>query len=85
MHHTPLQNLPFSQMILLLIALFCGLAFYFFPTIMAIKRKSSYTTAVIILNFFFGVTLVGWIIALVLASKQPQGVVIVYNAPPPPR
>lgn len=85
MHHTPLQNLPLGQLIILLIALFCVLAFYFLPTIIAIKRKSPHTTAVIIINLFFGVTLVGWIIALVLASKQPQAVVVVYNTPPPPR
>ena len=82
-HHTQLQNLPLSQVIVLVIALFCVLAFYFLPTIIAIKRKSPHTTAVVILNFFLGVTLLGWIIALVLASKQPQPVVIVYNTPPP--
>jgi RsiW-degrading membrane proteinase PrsW (M82 family) len=85
MHHTPLHELPLSQMIILVIALFCVLAFYFLPTIMAIKKKSPHTTAVVILNFFFGFTLVGWIIALVLASKQPQPVVVIYNGPPPPR
>jgi hypothetical protein len=59
------------------------LAFYFLPTIMAIKRKSPHTFAVIILNIFFGVTLLGWIIALVLASKQPQPTVVIYNGPLP--
>jgi hypothetical protein len=61
------------------------LAFYFLPTIMAIKRNSPHKVAVVILNIFFGVTLFGWIIALVLASKQPQPVVVVYNTPPSPR
>ena len=85
MHHTPLQNLPLSQMIVLVITLFLVLAFYFLPTIIALKRKSPHTTAVIIINFFFGFTLVGWIIALVLASKQPRQVVIIYNSLPPQR
>jgi RsiW-degrading membrane proteinase PrsW (M82 family) len=84
MYHTQLQNLSLSQTIVLVIALFCVLAFYLLPTIMAIKRKSPHTTAVVILNIFFGFTLVGWIVALVLASKQPQPVVVVYNTPPPP-
>jgi RsiW-degrading membrane proteinase PrsW (M82 family) len=84
MHHTQLQNLPLGQVVLLLIALFLVLAFYFLPTIMAIKRKSPHTMAVVILNIFFGVTLIGWIVALVLASKQPQSVIVVYNSPPPP-
>jgi RsiW-degrading membrane proteinase PrsW (M82 family) len=83
MHHTQLQTLSLSQVVLLVIALFLVLAFYFLPTIIAIKRKSPHTTAVVILNFFLGVTLLGWIIALVLASKQPRPVVVVYNSPPP--
>jgi hypothetical protein len=85
MHHTQLQTLSLSQVVLLVIALFLVLAFYFLPTIMAIKRKSPHTTAVVILNLFLGVTLLGWIIALVLASKQPQPIIVVYNGPPPPR
>jgi RsiW-degrading membrane proteinase PrsW (M82 family) len=83
MQHTQLQTLSLSQVVLLVIALFLVLAFYFLPTIMAIKRKSPHTTAVVILNFFLGVTLLGWIIALVLASKQPQPVVVVYDTSPP--
>lgn len=67
------------------IPLFCVLALYFLPTIMAIKKNAPHTTAVVILNIFLGVTLFGWIIALVLACKQPQTVVIVYNTPPSPR
>jgi RsiW-degrading membrane proteinase PrsW (M82 family) len=85
MHHTQLQALSLSQVVLLVIALFLVLAVYFLPTIMAIKRKSPHTMAVVILNLFFGVTLIGWIIALVLATKQPQPVIVVYNGPPPPR
>jgi hypothetical protein len=74
MHHTPLQNLSLSQMIILSIALFCVVGFYLLPTIMAIKRKSPHRTAIVIINFFFGFTLVGWIIALVLANKHPPQV-----------
>lgn len=70
-------------MIALVIALFLVLAFYLLPTIMAIKKKSPHITAVVIINFFFGFTLIGWIIALVLASKQPQPVIVIYNDPPP--
>jgi RsiW-degrading membrane proteinase PrsW (M82 family) len=85
MRHTQLQTLSLSQVVLLVMALFLVLAFYFLPTIMAIKRKSPHTMAVVILNLFFGVTLIGWIVSLILASKQPQPVIVVYNNPPPPR
>jgi len=85
MHHTHLGNLTPIQTIIALAALFLVLYIYFLPTITAIKRNSPHKVAVIIINFLFGVTLLGWVIALVLASKQPQHVIIVHNAPPPPR
>jgi hypothetical protein len=85
MHHTHPSNLTPIQAVLAVIVLFGVLAFYFLPTIMAIKRNSQHKVAVIILNIFLGVTVFGWIVALILASKQPQAVVVVYNTPPPPR
>src|SRR5262245_60342146 len=68
MHHTHLSNLPPIQIFLLIPVLFLALAMYFFPTILAIKKNSPHTTAVVILNIFFGFTLLGWIVALVLAG-----------------
>jgi hypothetical protein len=50
---------------------------------MAIKRNSPNRTAVVIVNIFFGVTLIGWLVALLLATRQPQQVVMVYNTRPP--
>ena len=84
MHHTNLNNLTPVETLIALAALFLVLFLYFLPTITAIKRNSPHKTAVVILNLLFGFTLLGWIIALVLASKQPQPVVVVYNTPPPP-
>jgi uncharacterized membrane protein YjfL (UPF0719 family) len=85
MHHTHLSNLTPIQMIFAVAALFLVLYIYFLPTITAIKKNSPYKTAAIIVNVLFGVTLLGWVLALVLASKQPQPVIIVHNAPPPLR
>jgi len=82
-HHTHASNLTPGQAVLAVIVLFCALAFYFLPTIMALKKNSPHKVAVIILNIFFGFTVVGWIVALVLGSKQPQPAVIVHNMPPP--
>jgi uncharacterized membrane protein len=84
MHHHTLSNLTPVEMIIGFVALFLVLYIYFLPTITAIKRNSRHKTAVVIVNIFFGVTLIGWLIALLLASKQPQQVVVVYNSPPPP-
>jgi uncharacterized membrane protein YjfL (UPF0719 family) len=84
MHHTHLSNLSPIQMIFAVAALFLVLYIYFLPTITAIKKNSPYKTAAIIVNVLFGVTLLGWVLALVLASKQPrQPVIVVYNSPPP--
>ena len=86
MHHTDLSNLSPIQMIFAVAALFFVLYIYFLPTITAIKKNSPYKTAAIIVNVLFGVTLLGWVLALVLASKQPQQpVIVVYNSPPPSR
>lgn len=83
MHHHTLSNLTPIEMIIGFVALFLALYIYFLPTITAIKRNSPHKTAVVIVNIFFGVTLIGWLVALLLASKQPQQVVVVYNSPPP--
>jgi hypothetical protein len=69
-------------MIFAVAALFLVLYIYFLPTITAIKKNSPYKTAAIIVNVLFGVTLLGWIIALVLASKQQPPPVIYYIPPP---
>jgi cell shape-determining protein MreD len=85
MHHTHLSNLTPIEIVIGVAALFLVLYIYFLPTITAIKRNSPHKTAVIILNVLFGFTLVGWVFALVLASKQPEPGVVVYSAPPPRR
>ena len=85
MHHHTLSNLTPIEMIIAFAALFLVLYIYFLPTITAIKRNSPHKTAVVIVNVLFGFTLVGWVVALLLASKQPQPAIVVYNTPPPPR
>jgi len=84
MQHTHLSNLTPIETIIAFAALFLVLYIYFLPTITAIKRNSPNKIAVVVLNVLFGFTLVGWIVALILASKQPQPVVVIHNAPPPP-
>jgi hypothetical protein len=50
---------------------FFGLGFvmYFLPTIIAFARNKRDTTAILLLNFFLGWTMIGWIVALVWAVK----------------
>jgi len=66
--------------------LILGLVHILFANHHCHQEKQPYKTAAIIVNVLFGVTLLGWVLALVLASKQPQQpVIVVYNSPPPSR
>jgi hypothetical protein len=51
---------------------FFGLPFvlYFLPTIIALARSKRDTLAIFLLNLFLGVTVIGWIVALVWAAKN---------------
>ena len=58
-----------------LVALFLFLLLvvvYWFPYLIAMHRKSDKTTAIALTLFFFGLTGVGWIIALTWALRLPR-------------
>ena len=40
------------------------IAFYFLPTIIGFIRKKKNAAAILVVNFFFGWTLIGWVVAL---------------------
>jgi hypothetical protein len=46
-----------------------GFVMYFLPTIIAFARHKRDTTAILLLNFFLGWSVIGWIVALVWAAK----------------
>jgi hypothetical protein len=61
------------------------LALYFLPSLIALSRKKTNRTAIILLNFFLGWTFIGWIAALVWAfttNKEPQTIVVNNNSYP---
>jgi hypothetical protein len=47
-----------------------GLVLYFIPSIVAIRKRSYLIVPILFINFFFGWTIIGWIVAFVLALKQ---------------
>jgi len=51
---------------------FFGFSFllYFLPSILALARSKRDTMAIVLLNFFLGWTMIGWIVALVWAVKE---------------
>ena len=56
------------------------LVLYFLPTISAYERKKKNTSSIFVINFFFGWTLIGWVIALSWAlSKDNKQVITVHT------
>jgi hypothetical protein len=47
--------------------LLCLFAMYWLPTIIAIVRRTPSALGVATINFFLGWTIIGWIVALVMA------------------
>lgn len=52
------------------------LAMYFLPTIIAIARSKRDTLAIFLLNLFLGITVIGWIVALIWAAKHDNPAVV---------
>jgi hypothetical protein len=49
---------------------------YFLPSITALARSKRDIAAIILLNFFLGWTMIGWIVALIWAVKSDVPVVV---------
>jgi len=46
-----------------------GFVMYFLPSIVAIVRSKRDLAGIILLNFFLGWTMIGWVVALIWAVK----------------
>jgi hypothetical protein len=53
-----------------------GFVMYFLPSIIAIARSKRDITAIVLLNFFLGWTMIGWVVALVWAVKTDVPMVV---------
>ncbi|MGA8763594.1 MAG: superinfection immunity protein [Candidatus Sulfotelmatobacter sp.] len=53
-----------------------GFLMYFLPTIIAIARSKRDITSILLLNFFLGWTMIGWIVALVWAVKTDVPMIV---------
>jgi hypothetical protein len=62
----------------LVLFLFFGVVFviYFLPSIIALARRKRDRTPIFLLNLFLGGTMVGWVVALVWASKTDVPMVV---------
>jgi hypothetical protein len=53
-----------------------GFVMYFLPSIVALARNKRDIASIILLNFFLGWTMIGWIVALVWALKTDYPVMV---------
>ncbi len=53
-----------------------GFVMYFLPSIIALARSKRDIAAIILLNFFLGWTMIGWVVALVWAVKTDVPMVV---------
>jgi len=53
-----------------------GFVMYFLPSIIALARNKRDLTAIVLLNFFLGWTMIAWIVALVWAVKTDVPMVV---------
>ena len=54
-------------------AIVCALfTCYFLPSIIAVVRHHRNTMAIVLLNLFFGWTMLGWVIAMMMATWQSE-------------
>lgn len=56
----------------IIISIILGVVLYFIPTILACVKGRVNKGAIFALNFFLGWSLVGWVVALVWAIKEPD-------------
>lgn len=57
------------------------LSAYFFPAIVAAVRGHHNTASIAVVNFFFGWTFIGWVVALAMAVSRVERA----TSPPPAR
>jgi hypothetical protein len=53
-----------------------GFVMYFLPSIIALARNKRDITGILLLNFFLGWTMIGWVVALVWAVKTDVPMVV---------
>jgi hypothetical protein len=70
---------------LLVIILICVAAFviHFLPTFIAWQRNAEHFWWIFLVNFFFGVTIIGWVVALIWALQDRPRYAVAYVPPPP--
>ena len=53
-----------------------GFVMYFLPSIVAVARSKRDIAGIVVLNFFLGWTMIGWVVAMVWAVKADVPAVV---------
>jgi hypothetical protein len=75
-----LLGLPIVLLVLLAVV---ALLIHFLPAFLAYRRRAEHFWWIFAINFFFGWTFIGWIIALVWALQDRPRYMVGYGPPPP--
>ena len=59
-----------GKLLRILLAIVLIISIYFLPTGVAVARNRSNTLPIFLVNFFFGILLIGWVIALIWAVAK---------------
>ena len=70
-------------LVLLILIGFFAVFIHFLPTFVASSRHVANFWWIFLINFFFGWTVIGWVIALVWAMRDTPRFVYRYVPPPP--
>jgi hypothetical protein len=63
---------------------FTAPALYFLPTYEAWKNQHPNVNAIALVNIFLGWSILGWVVAIVWAHKQPEPTVVISKSPATP-
>ncbi len=69
--------MEFVAFVIKLLLALVALAFYFLPTAIACLRGHRNALAIGMTNLFFGVTVIGWMVALIWSIANPAAVIVV--------
>ena len=64
---------PACSVILGIAVILVSIAAYWVPSFVAARRKVPNVGSVVVVNLFLGWTVIGWIVALVMAMRDPRG------------
>ena len=68
-----------TMILAIAVGVIVGILIYFLPTIVGFKKHKLNKISIFLLNLFLGWSLVGWVIALVWATKHEQNIKIENN------